>query len=194
MSFYRLEGIASFIKGHIVIDVGADHGELEVILERKENVEKVFAIENKKGPYQNLVNKINELGLKKVTPVYMNGLEKLDKSVDTVVIAGMGGINICNILMDSKNLLDNVESMILSPHGDYELVRRVVVSLGFRRADELVITEAKKTYIIMSFKRSNELVHYTNREYEYGMCGLSEKTKQVSIMNLKEEEKKDENK
>ena len=191
MSFYRLEGIASFVKGNIIIDVGADHGELEVILEHKDNVKKVFAIENKKGPYQNLVNKINELGLKKVEPIYSDGLSSLDKSVDTVIIAGMGGINICNILMTAKNNLENVASMILSPHGDYELVRRVVVSLGYRIDDELVVTEAKKTYIIMSFKKANEPVHYTNLEYEYGMSGLSEKTKEVSIMNLKEKTDED---
>ena len=186
MSYYRLEAIASFVKGKSIIDVGADHGELEVLLSKKDNVSSILAVENKKGPFNNLVNKIKEANLTKVTASYSNGLDDINNEIDTIIIAGMGGYQITNILMDGKYDIKNVKYLVLAPQGDHELVRRVVSTLSFEIKDELVVIENKKTYVVMYFERVEHAIHYKDNEYEYGLSGYSEKKKDLSIMNLKD--------
>ena len=166
MSYFRLEAIANFVKGKNIIDVGADHGELEVILSKKESVASILAVENKKGPFNNLSKRIIDENLTKVKASYSNGLDDINPEIDTVVIAGMGGNNIATILMDAKYDLDNVKYLVLSPQSEHELVRRVVSTLNFELKDELLVTENKKTYLIMSFIRSEVPHIYTNRDYE----------------------------
>ena len=48
----RLLTLASFVKkGAVVADIGADHGLLSVYLVEEGIAKKVFAVENKKGPF-----------------------------------------------------------------------------------------------------------------------------------------------
>jgi len=62
-------------------------------------IEKGYAIENKEGPYERLKNNLIQAGvIDVVVPLYSDGLEDLPEIVDTLIIAGMGGINIIGIL------------------------------------------------------------------------------------------------
>lgn len=145
-----------------VIDVGADHGELERYISSKVN--KIVAIENKIGPYQILKNATKDLD--NVTTYLSDGLTKIDETIDTVVIAGMGGHLINSILEKSKNKLDNVTQIVIDAHKDYEIVRRYICSLGFKIDKEILIYENKKYYFVINFLRGNN--DYNSLEYEFG--------------------------
>ena len=62
----RIKTIGDFIeKDDVVVDVGADHGLLELYLIAKHQNIKITAVENKIGPYKILENSLK--GLKDVT-------------------------------------------------------------------------------------------------------------------------------
>lgn len=165
MRSLRLSKIASLVSYDIVFDVGADHGELEKILSIKDNIKKIYAVENKKGPFLNLSHNVD--GLTKVTSLLSNGIKDLKEDVNSLVIAGMGGINIVEILLENEDKLQNVKEIILEPHSDYELVRRVLVILDYKIDEEIKVTEAGKNYLITRFIKGKAT--YPNDVYRYGL-------------------------
>ena len=110
----RLQLVASFVDDNAsIIDVGCDHAHLSIYLvQNKSNINIVasdinpnplnIAKENKKK-YQ-LEDKI-ELELK-------DGINNLNKKIDTIIISGMGGILISNII-NNKDNLKNIKTIIL---------------------------------------------------------------------------------
>ena len=100
----RLQVVASFIPDNSsLLDVGCDHALLDIyLMKTKQNI-KIIASDINPNPLKiakdNLVkyNLQNQITLKK-----MDGIKEIPKSVDTIVIAGMGGILITNILQKEK--------------------------------------------------------------------------------------------
>lgn len=145
-----------------VIDVGADHGELEKYISSKVNY--VLAIENKVGPYNILLKAVSNL--ENVKTSLSDGLSKLDETIDTIVIAGMGGNLIKKIISKKESKLTNVKQIIVDAHKDIELVRRYLSSIGFRINKEVLVDENNHYYFVMSFvKGTND---YSDLEYEFG--------------------------
>lgn len=164
----RLRVIASFIKpGEVVADVGADHGLLELYLIARNTNNFVVAIENKKGPYINL--RENLIGLKDVRLSYSNGLTAVDSTVDTVVLAGMGGLNIINILDKYPRKVKKLSKIIIDAHRDNFLARKTIVDYGFKITDEQIVFEKNKFYLITAFERTDAKFSYTNDELEFGI-------------------------
>ena len=93
----RIKTIGDFINnGDNVVDVGADHGLLELYLVAKHPNILVTAVENKIGPYKILENNLK--GLKNVRLSLSDGITAVGRSTKTVVIAGMGGCEIIKIM------------------------------------------------------------------------------------------------
>lgn len=161
----RLLIIASLIDNDaFVIDVGADHGLLEKYLLDSKKVRKIIAVENKIGPYTILSN--NLIGYN--VDIYLSdGIEKITKDVDTIVIAGMGGRLISTILNSGKSKLSNVNTIIVDAHTDIELVRKEICKLGFYIEREKIVFENKKYYFVIKFKKGH--FNYSDFEYEFGV-------------------------
>lgn len=160
----RLVTIASFIKeGANVIDVGADHGLLEKYLLDHHMVNSILAIENKVGPFEILKNSLDGYNVKLSLS---DGIEKIDDSIDTVVIAGMGGNLIIDILNAHDDKLNNVKQIVVDAHRDVELVRREITKLGYYIEKEKIIYENNIYYFIISFLKGNKPLK--DIEYEWG--------------------------
>ncbi len=160
----RLKTIASFIKdGANVADVGADHGLLEIYLLEHKNVNSILAIENKSGPFNILKNNLLDYDVKLSLS---DGIEDIDDTVDTIVIAGMGGILITNILNSHKEKLTNIKQIVVDAHRDNELVRREITNLGFYIEKEKIIYENGTYYFVISFLKGHK--EYSDVEYEWG--------------------------
>ena len=165
MRSLRISKIAPLVSYDTVFDVGADHGELEKILSLCDNIKKIYAVENKKGPFLNLSHNVE--GLTKVISLLSDGIKDLKEDVNSLVIAGMGGINIVEILLENEDKLQNVKEIILEPHSDYELVRRILVILDYKIDEEIKVTEAGKNYLITRFIKGKAT--YSNDVYRYGL-------------------------
>jgi len=150
----RLELIASFIDDNSYIcDVGCDHAYLPIyLMETKKNV-KVIASDINPNPLKIAKDNIKKYNLEKEIKVTLaDGINNIDSMVDTVIISGMGGILISNII-DNKDNLKNINTLVLSPNNEFITVRKKLKQLGFNIIKEKLITENKITYLIIKAKR-----------------------------------------
>lgn len=145
----RLKQIASYVDDNSsIIDVGCDHALLSIyLLKNKKNI-KVIASDIHEGPLQKAKENIKKYDLEdKIEVSLANGLEKLNKETDTVVIAGMGYLTIKNILENGN--LDNIKTMILSVNDDFDLLKNFMKKIGFSITKEEIIEDHNKFYIII---------------------------------------------
>lgn len=150
----RLLRVAQFIaQDDIVADIGSDHGKLPLYLYRK-GYSYIYASENKIGPYNRLKEELKIVPDGIIYPDLADGLAKLPAHINTVVIAGMGGDLIGDILTKYPAKLENVTKLILAPNGAEQELRRIISFIGFTIIDEEVIEEKDKFYdIIVAINR-----------------------------------------
>ncbi|MCR5333035.1 MAG: class I SAM-dependent methyltransferase [Bacilli bacterium] len=160
----RLLAIANLIHpGSNVIDVGADHGLLEKYLIESGKVESIFAVENKKGPFEILKNNLKDYD---VNISLSDGLDEMPPETNVIVLAGMGGNLILDILKKDVNKLNGIEQIVVDAHRDAELVRREIIKLGYRIEKEKIVVENKIYYFIISFVKGKSA--YKDVELEWG--------------------------
>lgn len=114
----RLEAIARLIpKIGGVVDVGTDHGYIPVWLAQNGHVSKLIATDIKKAPLDHARQTAALYGqMDKISFLLCDGLSALDgKGIQTVVIAGMGGENIAQILAAAPWIRENNCLLILQP-------------------------------------------------------------------------------
>jgi len=146
----RLQLVASFIDDNSnVIDVGCDHAHLPIyLIETKKNI-RVTASDVNPNPLKIAKDNIKQYNLEnKIKLELKDGINNLDNNIDTVVISGMGGILISEIISNKDNL-KNVKALILSPNNEFPCVRKTLNKIGFKIIKEQLITEKKQTYLVM---------------------------------------------
>lgn len=171
----RLETIAAMVPKSVVADIGSDHGKLMIDLFNSGKITKGYAVENKKGPYTRLVKALEEEGIiDNVIPMLSDGISELPKSVTTVVIAGMGGKAIVNILKKDLRKLDNVETLVIDAHSCIPFLRNEVSKIGYTISDEKIIKEDGIFYEIIRFTKS-DVAFYSDDDIEFGPILRKEK-------------------
>ena len=172
----RLETIAAMVPKSVVADIGSDHGKLMIELFNSGKITKGYAVENKKGPYNRLVKALEEEGIiDHVIPMLSDGITELPKCVTTVVIAGMGGKAIVNILKKDLRKLDNVETLVIDAHSCIPFVRDEVSKIGYSISEEKIIKEDGIFYEIIRFTKS-DVAFYSDDDIEFGPILRKEKS------------------
>ena len=172
----RLETIASLVPKSVVADIGSDHGKLMIELFNSGKITKGYAVENKKGPYTRLVKALEEEGIiDNVIPMLSDGITELLKCVNTVVIAGMGGKAIVNILKKDLSKLENVDTLVIDAHSCLPYLREEVSKIGYQIAEERIIKEDDIFYEIIKFTKS-DIAFYSDDDYEFGPILRKEKS------------------
>ena len=171
----RLSSIYNLTPKGIAIDVGADHGQLIISLVENGVAHHGYAVENKKGPYERMVKAINASKVKdKIIPIFSSGIHEMPKEVETVIIAGMGGNTIVNILKDDIEKLNGVKTILIDSHGAFSFVRQEIINMGFIIDDEDILVEDDIYYEIMRFKRGS--LTYSEDDYFFGPVLLKKKS------------------
>ncbi len=148
----RLKAIAQFVpKGAIVGDVGTDHGYVPVYLVLNNIIQKAIAMDINKGPLENANSTIKEHGLEKNIQTRLgNGLESVKPGeIDTVIIAGMGGELIKEILEKNQDVVNRINTFILQPMSDQDILRKWMEKNGLRIIKEKLVKESEKIYEII---------------------------------------------
>ena len=135
----RIKTISELIdKSMVVADIGCDHAYLSILL--KEKGLKSVAIDNKETVIGIALKNIKKHNDKDYVEVILSdGLEFLPNYVNTLVISGMGGKNIIDIL--KKGDLSNIDNLILLPHKDLFILRQSLQEIGFKIANEYLVFE-----------------------------------------------------
>ena len=172
----RLQAIYDMVPNGVAADIGSDHGKLIISLFQNGIISKGYAVENKKGPYSRLVKAIEDSGCSdSIVPMLSDGISELPSDVDTVIIAGMGGFNIVEILKAHPQKLKNVRTIIVDAHNAIPEMRKQICYMGYVIADEDIINEGGKYYEIVKFV-AGQCAYLDNNDYEFGPVLRKEKS------------------
>ncbi len=172
----RLQTIYEMVPKGVVADIGADHGKLIIALFEGGIISHGYAVENKKGPYNRLVKAIKEKDLlDDIIPLFSDGIKDLPPTVHTVIIAGMGGSTIIDILKKYPNKTNQIETLIIDAHNATPKVREEVCKMGFVIADEKMVREDEIFYEIIKFVRA-DVAFYGENDLEFGPILRNEKS------------------
>ncbi|MCI8794590.1 MAG: SAM-dependent methyltransferase [Bacilli bacterium] len=164
----RLESLIKYIdKNDKLIDIGCDHGLIDIYLVKNKIINSVIISDIHEGALKAGKENVTKHHLEKQIDARLgNGLEvlKQDEVIDTVLISGMGTSTILKIL--NNNYLKNINKLILQSNNNHEELRKEVVKLGFIITDEEYFIDNKKNYINIVFKRGNQ--KYKRDELRYG--------------------------
>lgn len=187
----RLQTIADFVKkGAVVADIGTDHAHIPIYLIKNNIISKAYACDINKGPLEKAKENINYYGVKNIELRLSNGLEKLKTDeADTVIIAGMGGELIIDILEKGRRFFESKRKFILSPHTKIDEVRKFLLSNGFEITKEDMCIDEGKFYTVMEGRYTENKLMYSEAELLYGKY-LIENKHPVLLEFLKKEEEK----
>lgn len=172
----RLQAIYDMVPNGVAADIGSDHGKLIISLFQNGIISKGYAVENKKGPYARLVKAIEENGCSdSVIPMLSDGISELPSDVDTVIIAGMGGFNVVEILKAHPQKLKNVRTIIVDAHNAIPEMRKQICYMGYIIADEDIVNDNGKYYEIVKFI-AGQCAYLDNNDYEFGPVLRKEKS------------------
>ena len=159
----RLLKIASLVtEGKRIADIGTDHGYIPVYLLNQGKVPYAILADVNKGPLENARGEVrhNKL-LDKVDLRLGSGIEVLEKGeVDEVIIAGMGGILISELLEAKLEVAHSVDKLILQPMQAQNELRKYLLNNGFEILDEVLVKEDFRIYeiIIAKYTGKNTVV------------------------------------
>jgi Predicted SAM-dependent methyltransferase len=177
----RLQAVYQMVDANTrVADIGSDHAYLPVELIEEKVANYAIAGEVAKGPMSRSKEDVEKFGLSDKIDVRLgDGLAviKADDLIDTVVIAGMGGILIQSILTNAtEEQLSHVKTLVLQPNIGEPLVRRWLVENNFKIIDEDIVEEDHHVYEIIKAEKVTEPVTLTDAEFLMGPVLMKKKT------------------
>ena len=153
----RIEFIASLAKdSDILLDVGCDHAYTVIKAVKDYNVKHAIASDVADKPLMMAKRNISEAGLNDVIKVIKSdGLKDIDEDFTTLIISGMGGVLIKDILSSSVDKIKN-KKLILSPNRDFSVVRKFLNDNNFKISDEFSFYDKKVFYEVIVAEIGNE--------------------------------------
>lgn len=173
----RLERVADFVtEGNVLADIGTDHGYIPIYLVKEGIVPSAYAMDINKGPLERAKEHIKEeMLVGRIETRLSNGLDRLHRDeADTVLIAGMGGGLIIDILKRGSNVLETVSELVLSPHSEWKEIRTYLGEAGYVINREEMLIDGGKFYVIMKAVKG-EGAAYDDIELRYGRLLIDEK-------------------
>lgn len=181
----RMQMIADMVKpSAVAADIGTDHGYIPIWLAENKIAEHVIAADVREGPLARAKKHISDCGLDDRIELRLgNGLSVLTPGeAERIIIAGMGGLLMIQILSDCPDIAANAEELILSPQSDIDSVRRYLHQAGFCIEEEDMTEEDGKYYTVMRCKPGTDCT-YLPEDYLYGRK-LIEKSHSVLLEYL----------
>ena len=184
----RLETIASLVpNGTRVCDIGTDHGYLSIYLKSHNIAKSVIATDLNQKPLMNAQKNILSSGVSGIELRLGSGLSPINQTeVDTIIIAGMGGEVIANILEDCSWIKNDNLTLILQPTTSADDLRRFLCNNGFEIQSETPVNENQKLYSVMVVKFTGNIKKYPEHFYYIGM--LTTET-EAGLLYIKKQQK-----
>ena len=173
----RLLAIANLVDDNSkVVDIGCDHGLVSIYLAMNKQNISIIASDINQNALDNAIKNINKYHLEdKIKVCLSNGLDNINDEIDTIIISGMGGHTIIDILTNNQEKLNTVNNIIIQSNNDIEYVRRKIVKLGYYISKEKLILDKNIYYTVILFTKGKK--KYTNKEYYFGPILLKENSK-----------------
>lgn len=148
----RLKAIYdNIIRCEVLADIGCDHGFIPIEAVKNGIVRRAVACDVSKPSLLKAEKNIRLAGLsEKIDTRFGDGLEPLSEGeADTVIIAGMGGILIADILKSGFSKIGS-SKLILQPMSNIPELRERLVNGGFSITGESLVREERRIYTVIS--------------------------------------------
>lgn len=175
----RVEKIIDLIPFcEILADVGCDHAQISIHLKESGRVKNVIASDLREGPLARAKANVEKKGLEGSFRFRLcSGLSAYEPGeAEVILISGMGGILIKDILTESEAVVKKASVLVLEPQSDAYLVRKTLRELNFRIIDERFAKEGIKWYpIIKAVPGLDEAIPSDKISDKFGPVLLKEK-------------------
>ncbi|MCD8090806.1 MAG: class I SAM-dependent methyltransferase [Clostridiales bacterium] len=167
----RLKMSAELVpKSRLIADIGTDHGYLPVYLIKKGTAEKAVAADISPGSAAKAFENVKNAGLSgKISVRCGSGLSPLRENEfpDTIILTGMGGMLMIQILEEGREKTAAAKCLILQPQHNIDRVRAYIHSIGFKITDEDITFEQGKYYFVLKCEKGSD-VPYSEGDLEVG--------------------------
>ncbi len=164
----RLTTIANLVDYGKVADVGCDHGKLGYYLVSTDRASEVVATDISAPSLAKAEELANENGVSDIMSARLgDGLGCVEsEEVDTVIIAGLGGDVIANILSRAREEGKTFEHFLLSPNTHPEKVRREIIASRHTIIYDDLLEVAGKVYTIIKTQKGES--NLDEEQIKYG--------------------------
>lgn len=155
-------------EGKCLCDVGCDHGYVPAYLVLENKIPSAVACDINEGPLNSCKQLVEELELgDRIKCVLSNGLERVDENeVDDVLIAGMGGELIAEII--SKCTWAKNKHFVLNPMTHPEITRKWLYDNGYEINEDVIVQDGRHYYSIFDAYYTGEIKPKTQIDYFLG--------------------------
>ena len=174
----RLDIIVEMVEENkVVCDVGTDHGITAMRVFDKKNPKMVIGTDISKNSLQKLRDKIQDTKYD-IKTVVTDGIKDLEKyHPENIIISGMGGFLISEILERGMKVAKKADKLILQANNSLAHLRMFLEKEGFLITDERIAFDEDIYYdIIEAHFTGNQTNDYKyDFEYEYGKLIIERK-------------------
>jgi tRNA (adenine22-N1)-methyltransferase len=158
-------------------DVGTDHAYIPILAISKGKCLKAIATDINKGPVNKAAKNIREhLMVNSIQTRLGPGLSVLKEGeAETIVIAGMGGNMISDILSQDIQKAKSAKTIILQPMTHQDVLRETLSILGFHIVDEELVKEDRRYYQIIKASSGKGDIYSKKTEYLLGLKLIEKK-------------------
>lgn len=168
----RMQSVADMIQPcDAVGDIGCDHAFVSIYMVEQHRAKRVIASDVRRGPITIAKRNIEAMNLSDQIEIRMgDGLGTIvPGEVNAVVLAGMGGMLMIDILERGEEVVTRCDQLVLQPQSDIEKVRRYLAEKGYHLADEQMLIDAGKYYNLLDVR-----VHEMVQKDEYDCSKLAD--------------------
>ncbi len=189
----RMEAVAGLVppQSSTVADVGCDHAYVSIKIINDKLANKVIAMDLRKGPLEIAQKNIREFEVEKQIETRLSdGLEKLlPMEADVIIIAGMGGLLMCDILKRGIDILKvkTPPTLVLQPQSDIKEVRTYLYDNSYNIVRETMVLDNGKTYTAILAVPGNGKPYDNDEDWIYGKYNIDNKSKVLSDQLINEE-------
>lgn len=173
----RLKKIAELVDfGATVIDVGTDHGYVPNFLCEKKISRDIIATDISKNSLEKSIELTKKMGNEKfIRNILANGIAKENR--DNIIIAGLGGIQIAEIIFNSIEISRSAKKLILQPMQKTNILRRELNNMGFEIIDEEIIFEDDRYFEIIIAKFNGKRKSLDELDFYFSKSLINKKDK-----------------
>ncbi len=191
MQSKRLTAIKQLVpRCDLVLDIGTDHAMLPILLIKENKANFVIASDIARPPLVKAAKNVSKNSLDNFIDLRLgDGLQVLDNEMPSVIIlAGMGGLKIIDILSVRKKLWKGNSELVIQPQTEFFELRKYLIEQKYIFNDELLVKESDKFYQVMhlipDYSLKNDKINrittsYSVLELEYGPILLYKDTPEV---------------